>query len=61
VTLQDLKGKTFCSNEESKTLSDYADDIQEDYRFKTCNDTEEILFYEDGVYLQNAEYIIKEE
>jgi len=61
VTLQDLKGKTFCSNEESKTLSDYADDIQSDYRFKTCNDTEEILFYEDGVYLQNAEYIIKEE
>ena len=38
-----------------------ADTIMEKYVFKTFKDTEELLFYKDGVYLPYGEALVKEE
>jgi len=42
-------------------LSEYAKSILQTYRFKTLTDTQEVLFYEDGVYKPKGEVIIKKE
>ena len=44
-----------------KKLSDYANFIMGIYPFKTLKDTEEVLFYYEGVYNFRGEIIIKEE
>lgn len=44
---------------QSLRLTEYANKIMEKYSFKTLNDTNEILFYSDGVYKTNGENLIK--
>ena len=49
------------NNEEEPELSEYANSIMSDYIFKTLDDTDEVLYYKEGVYEFNGEVIIKKE
>lgn len=46
---------------EEKTISDYADQLLNDYNFVTLDDTDEILYYQEGVYVPGGEVIIKKQ
>ena len=48
-------------DDDEKSHTDYANDIMAAYRFKTLRDTEEILYYDNGVYKNGAETLIREE
>ena len=45
----------------SKTISEYADSLMNDYQFVTMADTDEILFYQEGVYVLGGEVLIKKQ
>jgi len=45
----------------NKTHTEYANEIMEDFHFKTLDDTEEILVYKNGVYVGGGEITIKKE
>lgn len=40
---------------------EYADCLQQNYKFKTYSDTKEILVYKDGIYQKNGDTVIAEE
>ena len=62
VTSQKLElGQRIDEKEEKIKLSQYAELIMKDYKFKTLTDTKEILFYKEGVYIPNGEIIIAKE
>ena len=53
---------TQISEERAKIdLKLFADELTEKYMFKTLNDTEEVLYYEDGYYHFRAESVIRAE
>lgn len=45
--------------EEKKKLNLYADQIMKEYNFQTMQDTEEIYYYKDGVYVPYGHIVIK--
>lgn len=47
--------------EDDTKLSEYAELIMKDYKFKTLDDTHEILYYDNGAYVSNGETLIAEE
>ena len=72
MTLEEMKGKTFGSpileKSEIETknydlpdkpqLSDYAESIMRDNKFKTLTDTKEILYYKKGLYVERGNVLI---
>lgn len=46
---------------ERKTHAHYADEIMSCYEFATLEDTDEIMFYSEGVYISNGEVLIKKQ
>ena len=48
-------------NKQPEMYVDIAHDLLADYSFKTMRDTEEVLFYNNGLYKSNGEALIKEE
>lgn len=55
------KTKSQTDDGESKSHTEIAYEIMSDYHFKTLRETEDVLYYKDGVYKYGAETIIKEE
>ena len=49
------------SQDEERKLSEYAFSIMSDYTFKTFEDTDEVVYYSEGVYEFHAEVLIKKE
>jgi len=53
--------KYYQQNPDGLSLTEYADIIMQSYTFKTFDDTNEILYYKDGVYVTNGEALIRSE
>lgn len=49
------------STTKGKTVSDYADVLMIDHQFVTMADTDEIMFYQEGVYVSDGEVLIKKQ
>ena len=62
ANFEDLKGKTL-DKESNEQIVDIEQELLDKYHFKTVKDTEEIYYYnsEKGIFVNNAEQIIKRE
>jgi len=58
---QILKNNPEEKNSKEVELSEYALSVMSDYTFKTLDDTNEVLYYSNGVYEFNAEVLIAKE
>ena len=63
MTLEEIRGEQFRARSTIKDVchTKQAEQIMEYCRFRTLTDTDEILFYDNGVYLPKGDVIIKEE
>jgi len=62
ITIEDIKKSAreidISELPEKPILSDYAELIMKNYKFRTLTDTKEILYYQDGVYVERGDILI---